>query len=217
MNSRKIHYAILFIYTLLSLLFIQAHAGKLYKWVDEEGNVFFSDQIPPSDIKHKHSTFTDSGFEVESVEKQKSREQLLKEKQLAEEQKRIAEEKKREEDRIKAKKLAYDRQLLDSYVTEDDLIMMRDRQIATIEGTITLTQSNIDKLKLQLDKLSSKAKNLDPENERDQKALKELRSTRDQLEEYQEFIDRQRLEQIQLRTQFNQDLKRLRQLLSAKK
>lgn len=194
-----------------------SYAAKLYKWVDDEGNVFFSDQVPPSSMKHKRSTLSNSGLEVDSVDKQKSREEMLREKQLAEEQERLAEEKKRQEERIKEQQLAYDRQLLKSYVTENDLIMMRDRQISTIEGTITLTQSNINKLRKQIEKLAKEAESSDPDTEHGLKTREELQMTRKQVEEYKGFIERRKLEQKELKTRFNQDLKRLRELLSANK
>ena len=212
MNARKILF--IFLLTLLIAPYHGAFAGKLYKWVDEHGNVHFGDQVPPTNIKNEHSELSNTGRELEKFGKQKSKEEREREKKLQAQREAELARKAAEQQRIAKQQQAYDHLLLQTYVTEKDLIIMRDRQIATIEGTITLTQSNINKLSVQLEKLKKEADGTDPTSQHGQQMLSELQTTQNQLKEYSEFIERRRSEQNKLKNQFNRDLKRLRELLS---
>ena len=190
---------------------INASAGKLYKWVDEDGNVHYGDAIPPENIVNKHSTISDKGVKLESIDKAKSEKERRLAQEKAAEQKRLAEE----QARFNKIQKAYDQRLLHTYTSESELIRMRDRQISTIEGSITLTRSNINKLEIQLEKYSNEAKNADPESKAGKAVFTNLDETRKQINEYKQFISNRRNEQEKIKSQFNRDLKRLRQLLSA--
>ena len=212
MNTRKILF--IFLLTLLIAPHHGAFAGKLYKWVDEHGNIHFGDQVPASNIENEHSQLSNTGRELEKFDKQRSKEERQREKQLREQREAELARKAAEQKRLVQQQQTYDHLLLQTYVSEKDLIIMRDRQIATIEGTITLTQSNINKLSAQLEKLKKEADGADPTSKRGQRTLSELQMTQNQLKEYSEFIERRRSEQSKLKNQFNRDLKRLRELLS---
>ena len=209
-NTKKNSF-VLVISILLTCTSFYAFAGKLYKWVDEDGNVHYGDAIPPENIVNKHSTISDKGIKLESIDKAKSEEERRLTQEKAAEEKRLAEEKAR----LNRIQRAYDQRLLQTYTSESELIRMRDRQVSTIEGSITLTRSNINKLEIQLEKYSNEAKNADPESKAGKKVLTSLDETRKQINEYKQFITNRRNEQEKIKSQFNRDLKRLRQLLSA--
>ncbi len=203
----------------LTLTSFSAMSAKLYKWVDEEGNVHYTDIIPPEGIKNKHSRLSADGIALETTEKEKTKQERLRLKQQAE-QKKAQLEKERKEAAEKKRRQeiqrAYDQQLLSTYLTENDLISMRDRQIATIEGTITLTQSNLKKLDIQLQKFLKDAEAAKPDSEFRKKLTLKVLQTQEQIKEYTQFISNRRMEQNRIRTKFNSDLARLRQLLAAK-
>ena len=51
-------------------------AAKLYKWVDEDGNVFYSDQIPPEQSTKRHQILDERGVVRESVRRAKTPEEI---------------------------------------------------------------------------------------------------------------------------------------------
>jgi chromosome segregation ATPase len=215
MNKRKIlNIAFIFVISLMLICAsFNSMASELYKWVDEEGNVHFGDAIPPEQVKSKHSTLSESGKEIESMEKQKSAQELERERQLVKQKEEEEKRKAADQERIKKEQRAYDQVLLQTYASEQDLINMRDRQISTIEGTITLSESNVKKLEAQLEKITKEANSADPNSEIGKKVLEELKDARQQLIEYQQFVSNRRAEQDKIRSQFNRDLQRLRELL----
>jgi len=203
------------------LLFTSFNAvsGKLYKWIDEEGNVHYTDVIPPESIKNKHSTLTNDGIALETTEREKTKQERLLLKQQAEAKKAQLEEKKRlaaESERKRKIQRNYDRRLLNTYLTEEDLIKRRDNQLATIEGTITLTQSNLKKLDALLIKQIKENADSKADGELSEKSAQETLETRKQIKEFNQFISNRQAEKRNIRTQFNNDLKRLRELLSAR-
>ena len=67
------------------ILFVSsAHAKKMYRWVDDQGNTYFSDQVPPEHIKHRREALSEKGRVIGITEKAKTSEQLELEKRLAE-------------------------------------------------------------------------------------------------------------------------------------
>ena len=115
----------------LILLASLASAGQqgVYKWEDDEGNVFYSDHPPPEaadfpkDIKNEH------GVTVQTLEGKKTEEQLAAE--------REAEERRRQEElRMRA-----DRALLATYQTVDEIEMHRDRRVELFRPSRVLPNS----------------------------------------------------------------------------
>ncbi len=84
-----------------------AHAGKLYKWVDENGRVRYGDSIPPQYADKSNQTLNDQGVVVDRKPAAKTPEQLAEEARL----KAAAEE----AERIRREKAYQDRILLDTF------------------------------------------------------------------------------------------------------
>ena len=55
--------------TLLVLIFSTTAYGKLYKWVDEDGKVHYSDKMPPDQIKREHQELNQHGVVKETVKR----------------------------------------------------------------------------------------------------------------------------------------------------
>ncbi len=196
------HYSILLLS--LSLAISPSVYGALYKWVDNEGNTHFGDAIPAEYVKEKHQEMSKSGIVTSTYQRAKTEQEI-----------RQAEEQKILEERLNKERLAkqsivdeYDRILLDTYLTEKDLSRTKDRRIATIGGTIRLTESNIDMLNKTVGQLKREAE----DNADNKKILKQLKMAQAQLLDYENFIVKKRREQNNIRARFDQDLKRFRDL-----
>lgn len=109
--------------------------ARLYRWVDEHGNVQYSDRLPPANIKDM-TELDQRGMVRKAPEKKASAGELA---QQASEQKTVQEQKRR------------DRALLQSFSHPEEIDMLRDRQINTVEARVQTnklrTQGAQDKLK----------------------------------------------------------------------
>jgi hypothetical protein len=190
---------------LLASLPLSSQAGKLYKWVDDEGRTHYSDKLPPSDIKQAHSALDEHGVTIERVEAAKTPEQIrqaAEEARLREEQERLA-EKQRAEDRV----------LLRTFRTEDDIIMTRNGQIQAVDTYIRVTQANIKRLKHTLEEMQANAAQLELSGQAiSKKYLGEIEEKRQALKaSYQSIVDREH-EKNRIRQSFAKDQNRFREL-----
>ena len=109
--------------------------AKMYKWVDEDGQVHFGDRIPPEYLVKEHDELNELGVKTRHREAAKTPEQKAEERRLEREQKKIelAEKKKKQRDRV----------LLDTYTTERDLVVARDSRLDAVNSQINLAESII--------------------------------------------------------------------------
>jgi len=187
------------------LLTTNAQAGKLYKWVDEEGHTHYTDSIPPTEAQRARSQLDEHGVTIRQVDAAKTPEQLrqeAEEERLRKEQERLA-EKQRQEDRV----------LLRTFRSEDDIVMARDGQIQAVDTYIRVTESNIKRLKTTLAEMQLNAAELELSGQPvSPRFLREIESKREALKDaYQSIIIRED-EKNRIRQSFAKDLKRFREL-----
>ena len=198
MNSRFfIIPALISVYMVLSCLSTPTYANT-FRWVDENGRVHYSDQLPPKEVDRAYSIINKGGVTIDSVEKAKTKEQLAEEKRLKAQQ---------------AERKNYDNILLDTYGKVSDLEDTRDRYIAAIEGLIKVSQHKLANLNNELDKLNKAAANL----ERDGKVMpdqmrQDIVNIQSQIDRENDFILAQRAQQKDLRTKFASDINRFKEL-----
>ena len=110
-----------------------AAQAKMYKWVDEKGQVHFGDRIPVKYQIKAHDEINESGVVVKSNPAAKTAEERRKEKQLAKVREVALEKEKQKKQR--------DRVLLDTYTTERDLLLARDSRLDAVGSQIKLAES----------------------------------------------------------------------------
>ncbi|MDH3452496.1 MAG: DUF4124 domain-containing protein [Gammaproteobacteria bacterium] len=132
-------------------------SAKLYKWVDEDGNVFYSDKIPPEQSTKRHQLLDDRGIVRENVRRAKTPEELAEERRQKELQ--------AERDRIERAQAVRDQILLETFPTERDLIIARDDRLASVDSAITLASKTLEELRSKYDVLDSKLKSLQAERQ----------------------------------------------------
>jgi hypothetical protein len=109
--------------------------AKMYKWVDEDGQMHFGDRIPEKYLVREHQELNDRGVVVKHNEAAKTAEQKAEDKRLEKERKKAA--------LIEKKKKQRDRVLLDTFTTVRDLIAARDSRIDAVEAQIQLADAII--------------------------------------------------------------------------
>ena len=191
---------------LLAGLALPALAGKLLKWVDAQGQVHYGDKIPPEYAAQQHSTLNKQGVTL------KRSEDAVRTRQEAEEKKR-QEQLQAEQKQQAQQQAAKDKRLLDSYASEQDIISIRDRQLAGLEEEIKNNFTNQLKLKARLTELDAKVNNLQRANKPVPATLQDdIKTTRAQDMQYAALLEAKRKEQEQVRKTAEEDLQRYKEM-----
>lgn len=131
----------------------QATAGALYKWIDENGQIRYSDRLPPSQVKKKHQQLNSQGVILTTKEAAKSDEQLAAEAEAA----RKLEEENAKQARLKEAQDKKDRVLLLTFSSEEELGIARDNRLDVLDSVIQLINKSINATQKQLDELQGNA------------------------------------------------------------
>lgn len=180
-------------------------ASKLYRWVDEDGRVYYSDRVPPDHSQNERRLLDERGFELDRVEKAKSKEQIAREQEL----KRLRAKKQRLIEQQKKK----DDVLLSTFRTEDDLLMASNGRIASIDTIIQITRTSIRQMKRVLARFQKRAADLERQGKRiSQNLITSINTNRLQLQNAYASIIRNEQEKEKIRNKTRIDLARFRAL-----
>jgi len=161
--------------------------------------------VPAEYAKQERKILNNQGVETKTVDAARTPEQIVEDERLAVVRK--------EQERIAADIASHDRMLLATFSSEDDMVMTRDGKIAAIDGQLRVTRDRIDKLELSLAGLTREAAQLERSGKPVPTALQEqIVTSRAQSQRYAEYITNKHQEQETLRTQYEADIKRFREL-----
>ena len=155
-NHLKSRLTLLPVLLLASILFaFSKHAGAaaLYKWVDENGQVRYSDRLPPKQVKKKHQQLNSQGVVLSTKEAAKSDEELAAEAEA----KRKLEEQEAKEAKLKEIQHQKDQVLLLTFSSEEELGLARDDRLEVLDSVIDLINKSIASTQQQLQKLITSA------------------------------------------------------------
>jgi uncharacterized protein YaiL (DUF2058 family) len=132
-------------------------AGKLYKWVDEDGQVRYSDTLPSEQVRKPHQQLDPDGRVIESHAARKSAEEIRRERE--EEQRRVEAERLEAERqaKIRAEKEHHDRVLLMTFTSLDEIRDAEQERVAVIDSVIGLLRRNIDQEIQTIESLEARA------------------------------------------------------------
>src|SRR5699024_1433819 len=102
------HFLLLFLSLLLAAQPAAASGKQHYKWTDAQGQVHYSDRLPPDAAAREREVKSSRGITLKRVDASKTREQLDRERQLQEQE----ETRRRAEEDTRRKQAASDRTLL---------------------------------------------------------------------------------------------------------
>ena len=182
-----------------------AQGSKLYKWVDDEGRVHYSDRLPPVDVQRAHSALDDRGVTVDQIDAAKTPEQIKQEQEV--------ERLRRERQALIEKQRTADRVLLRTFRSEDDIIMTRDGQVQAIDAYIKITHANIKRLKTSLEDLQKQAAARELSGKQiPEKFQQEIDDKNQTLKDAYQSIVKREHDKDRIRQSFAQDLQRFREL-----
>ena len=145
--------SVLLIITALCPVFNLAHAGALYKWIDEDGQIRYSDRLPAAQVKRKHHQLNSQGVVLSTKEAAKSEAELAAEAAA----KRKLEEEQATQAKLDEEQNKKDQVLLLTFSNEKELGLARDDRIEVLDSVIQLISKSIATTQQTLDELQASA------------------------------------------------------------
>ena len=189
---------------LVSSISLDASAG-IKCWTNKEGVRECGNAVPAEYAQQGHTKFNAQGVAVGHRKRAKSQAEFAEEERIKKQ--------KAEEDRKRQEAEKADRVLLDTFSSEDDLVFAREGMVSAIEAQIQLTESHIQKIQANLDRMIVIAADLERSGQKPtEQAMADIEKVRAQIADNRSFIETKRKEQESVRQQYFADIERFRKL-----
>lgn len=200
--------AALLAFALAALSFDATAQRKLYRWTDKDGNVHYTDQLPPEAAQDKREELNRQGITVRTTERARTPEEQA---EWEAEQARL------EAERIAAEEAAkMDAVLIGSYPTEADLQRAYNERFDLLEQSLESARVGIRSQEKSLAELLAHAADLERDGQKVPPAITDsIARTRDQVNDQRSYLERRENERAALQTEYDQLLARYRELKSA--
>jgi len=178
-------------------------AANLYKWVDEKGVTHYTDKMPPDAVDKANVEMNKDGIAVKRTEPAPTPEQR-RAKALEEERLKATARERETVDRR-------DRALMQSYTTEDEIDLARNRALGTIDTQVASAQAYSQQLAKRRDELQAKRKSFGSKPV--PAAIDtELESIADELSKQAALIAERKRDSAVITARYDQDKQRWREL-----
>lgn len=176
-------------------------------WTNAEGVRECGNVLPPEYAQQGHELVSDHGLTRAQTEPARSAEELRAEREAAAE---AAEARRRAEEQARR-----DRILLDTFPTEDDVLLARDAKLTNLDLQIQLTESRVEKLDHNLNALIREAARLERMGKAVPEGLsRDIGQVREQVARQEAYIAAKQEEKQALREEYAGYLERVRAIRS---
>lgn len=173
--------------------------AKMYKWVDKDGVVHYGSTIPAEYADQHKQELNKQGQVVKEIDGA-----------MTPEQRAAADKRKADEVAAKAR-AENDKILLSTYGSVSDLERAREARLSSLKGQVTMASSTTQSIEAEIGRLEKqRATAKDPKQV--EKLDQQLAAQRRELTANQRHIVTRQEEMAQVRTQFDADIKRFREL-----
>ncbi len=186
-----------------------AQAG-LYRWVDEKGEVHFSDKVPVKATKKAVSQINKHGDVTKTVDPEaqaKAKREF--EENTAEREKQEAIEKKRQAELAVLKKR--DNYLLSTYENKNELVTSFETKIKLMKGNAAILDAQNAVLKKKLSNLLVQRKATKQQSKKDS-LKKKIVSIATTIKQYKKALQQNKDERVHLSNNYQSDIKRYSEL-----
>lgn len=192
------------VFMLLALASFPA-AAKMYKWVDEQGKTHYGDSIPPQYAGQGSTELSKKGLVIKKTDPALTPEQRkAQEEELAQ---------KKEEGRKKEEQARRDKALINTYTTEKEIDLVRNRNLQQGELQLQGMEVRIKQIQPRLDQARKEAESFTAKKKPVPVYLQqELREAENETQRLQEMVKQRRQEMDAIRAKFEDDKKRFREL-----
>lgn len=176
---------------------------RVYKWTDDQGVVHYGDNVPAEYAHSERAVLNGQGVEI-------SRLPGLKDAALQNAADQAAQ--------AAQQRAQHDAFLLATYASAQELERLRDERLDQIDGQIKAASSYIDSLGARLAALEERAMHFEPYSSdpsarrMPDELAEELVHTVDESRSQRTALEAKRQEKVDMRTQFEADLQRYREL-----
>ena len=183
---------------------------KVYRWVDEAGQVHYSNTIPPQYAQQDRDVINRHGVAVGKVEGNITEAEARDQQETARRLKEAAQRRQR------------DNVLLQTYLTVQEIEMLRDRRVEILDGQITIQSQYLGGLKQKLTKLMQQSAGYAPRNRSPgarplpENLSDDMSRTGADIRTAQANLDKKRAERQTLMDQFAADIQRFKELKGIK-
>lgn len=180
--------------------------SKHYKVVDEDGNTYYGDSIPPELSDYDKQVVNDHGVTIGEIEGRKTAEEL--------EAERRAEELRLQ----KELQQRADQALLATYQNVEEIEMHRDRRIELFQAQSRVTELYLRNLERQLEKLEREASRYAPYSSDedaemiDPSLVAAIQETKDTITRHQHNLQKFRDDEQMIIARFDGDITRFKSL-----
>jgi len=184
--------------------------AKMYKWVDENGEMHFGDRIPPQYLVKEHEELNESGVVTKHQAAAKTAEEKAEARRVEYEKKKAA--------LVEKKKKQRDRVLLDTYTTERDLIVARDSRLEAVGSQIQLAETIISDSNKSIEALETQvAQSKTSNREVPADMYQRIDSEKQQVAVQSEVMANHKKRRDDIATQFNDYIERFKVLKAEQK
>ena len=179
---------------------------KVYKWTDDDGNVYYGDSIPAEFAERPKERLNEHAVTVENLEGKKTAEQIE------------AERLERERREAQELQLRADRALLATYLSVEEIEMHRDRRIELFQAQSRVTELYLRNLERRLEGLRNEASRFQPYSEDtdapliDEGLAKDLQATKATIDRHKRNLRKYESDERQMVERFDGDIARFKRL-----
>ena len=179
---------------------------NVYKWEDDDGNVYYGDSIPAEFAERPKEVLNDHGVTVAELEGKKTEEQL--EQERIDNERRVAQE----------LQMRADRALLATYLSVDEIVLHRDRRVELFQAQSRVTELYLRNLERRLQKLRDEAAHYQPYSEDsnapmiDEGLAADLQKTRETINRHQRNLTKFETDERLIVERFDGDIARFKTL-----
>jgi len=193
------------------LLTSQVMADQVYKWVDSDGVTHYGDAVPAEFAPRERYVINEQGVTVKKLDRERTEQELVADAIYAAKRAKEAKviERQRERDRI----------LLDTYLSIEEIAMLRDRRLLAIEAQVGVIRQYLGNLQDRWEELESETRKFNfPYSETSElpplpEDLAQLIiHTERAMAEHMQTVQTLRHEQNQIKTEFAADAERFKEL-----
>ena len=194
------------VFALVPAVALSQNRGSTYSYVNEAGEVVFTDAPPPDAANQEKRVHNDEGVIVDRFGGKKTSEELAEEMRLAKLE-REAEEQARK-----------DRALLATYLSVEEIELHRDRRVELFQAQARVTELYLRNLQKRLESLEKSASKFSPYSEDpdapmiNARLLDDLNETKDAIKRHEQNIARYRRDEREIAARFQREIDRFKRL-----
>ncbi len=180
--------------------------GTVYKWVDADGELHYSDSVPAQYAEMDKHVLNNHGVTVDVVRGRKTPEEI--------EAERVAAQMAQQEELQRRA----DQALLATYLTVDEITMHRDRRVELFQAQSRVTELYLRNLERRLTNLRSEASRFRPYTDNpdapmvDADLVSAIGETQDTITRHQRNLERFQDDEQQIIARFQGDINRFKAL-----